>query len=525
MGDVLSQCQVVRFRALPLLSKAAVIGAFAGVVSCFYFLRVADPDLWWHIKTGELIATTHAVPQHDTYSFTAPGARWTDHEWASHVIIYYVYDRLGGPGLTALKTLVGLGTAAAIYVLTCVPHQGTHLLVFLLASQIVARYALYRPQMVTYLFLALLLLLLPRTEGLRNRWCASLLIPALMVLWANLHGGFPAGLAVLAVYAAVPWAQGVVQPQLRAEQWPKAGCLAVVLVASTLVTLINPYGYQLWQALWHEVVANSLNRAYVQEWRPLWQAFQLGGVLLLLMAVLALVAFILRRQAWRAEDMLLAVATFVLSLSSIRNIPFFALVAAAPLARSLGAYMSDLQAHARARLLFLVAVVLTLVPALITVDLTCERLNPEIEAPASALGGSPSRAVAFLIANRVRGNLYNPLGWGGYLLWHLPPEMKISIDGRSSTVYPRDVLLDSYRFYANEAAPDLALQRGADLVLVPVDKPVAHTLDADDKWTAVYRDDQAVLFAGPSEAGQRLVRLLHEGRLATPEVITNDRFP
>ena len=133
--------------------------------------------------------------------------------------------------------------------------------------------------------------------------------------------------------------------------------------------------------------------------------------------------------------------------------------------------------------------------------------------------------MAFLIANRVRGNLYNPLGWGGYLLWHLPPEMKISIDGRSSTVYPRDVLLDSYRFYANEAAPDLALQRGADLVLVPVDKPVAHTLDADDKWTAVYRDDQAVLFAGPSEAGQRLVRLLHEGRLATPEVITNDRFP
>ena len=50
-----------------LLSKGAVLFCFAMVAASFYFLRVADPDLWWHIKSGEIIATTYDVPRHAVY--------------------------------------------------------------------------------------------------------------------------------------------------------------------------------------------------------------------------------------------------------------------------------------------------------------------------------------------------------------------------------------------------------------------------------------------------------------------------
>ena len=249
-----------------LFGKGVVLGCFVLVATCFYFLRVADPDLWWHIKAGEIIATTRDVPRYDTYSFTAPNARWTDHEWATNLVFFYVYFFFGGPGLTALKTLIGLGIAAVIYRLASVPHRGTHLLVFLLVSEAVACFALYRPQLLTYLFIALLLLSLSRGESIVNRRSSVVVIPSLFFLWANLHGGFLAGLALLAGYAGVSWMRGFWDSGCRTQHWRKAGHLSLILVASTLVTLANPYGHHLWETLGNELDANDLNHKFISEW-------------------------------------------------------------------------------------------------------------------------------------------------------------------------------------------------------------------------------------------------------------------
>jgi hypothetical protein len=187
--------------------------------------------------------------------------------------------------------------------------------------------------------------------------------------------------------------------------------------------------------------------------------------------------------------------------------------------------MSESRGGARAQRWFLAAFAATVAPAAVAVQMVYSRPGYVIENRFDSMGGNPSRVVDFLVANRVQGNLYNPLGWGGYLIWHLPRGIKVSIDGRSSTVYPADLLRENYEFYSNEASSDIPLRRGADFVLVEATNPVARSLDNDSRWRLVYKDNDAVLYAGPTPEGIRLAQRHRDGELALPPDARRDRFP
>src|SRR6185436_15487802 len=61
--------------------------------------RFNDPDLWWHLKTGEIIWNTHSIPSVDLFSFTTNNHPWTAHEWLSQVTIYGGWKAGGYTGL------------------------------------------------------------------------------------------------------------------------------------------------------------------------------------------------------------------------------------------------------------------------------------------------------------------------------------------------------------------------------------------------------------------------------------------
>src|SRR5688500_17604528 len=58
-----------------------------------------DPDLWWHLQTGQDIVTSRAIPQTDIYSFTKVGSEWVTHEWLSEILIYLTFQLTGWAGL------------------------------------------------------------------------------------------------------------------------------------------------------------------------------------------------------------------------------------------------------------------------------------------------------------------------------------------------------------------------------------------------------------------------------------------
>src|SRR5215212_2819906 len=62
-------------------------------------------DLWWHLKTGELIWTTGRVPHADVFSHTSSGQPWQVQEWLSEVIFYGLYHGLSADALVAFKVI------------------------------------------------------------------------------------------------------------------------------------------------------------------------------------------------------------------------------------------------------------------------------------------------------------------------------------------------------------------------------------------------------------------------------------
>jgi len=165
--------------------------------------RFNDPDLWWHLKTGQVIAQTHHIPQVDTFSYTTGHHHTVPHEWLAQLWIYAAYAAHGYTGLMLWECLMtGAILLAGLYL--CTIYSGDIKIAFLGTLSIWAYgsvgYAV-RPQLVGYLLLAFELILLHLGRTRNPRWLLA--IPPLFAIWVNCHGSFWLGLGVLAVTAFV----------------------------------------------------------------------------------------------------------------------------------------------------------------------------------------------------------------------------------------------------------------------------------------------------------------------------------
>src|SRR5690242_11235036 len=68
--------------SMPALLGAALVSAMFLLERSFF----VDPDMWWHLKTGELILSTHRWATTDPYSYTSAGAPWMSAEWLGDVL-------------------------------------------------------------------------------------------------------------------------------------------------------------------------------------------------------------------------------------------------------------------------------------------------------------------------------------------------------------------------------------------------------------------------------------------------------
>ncbi|MFH1768999.1 MAG: hypothetical protein ABH858_07550, partial [Candidatus Omnitrophota bacterium] len=219
----------------------------------FSSFRAADPDLWGHVKFGEDIWRSKSIPRLDHYSYTADNMPWVNHEWAAEVFFYLIYSRLGPEGLVLFKTAVGLLLALVLWQTARIRARSLSLTgpVFLvISSSVIAFGFAIRPQIFTYLFFALFLYLLYlfRYTGKRHIF----FIPLITVLWVNSHGGFLAGIGLLAIYTAAETLGRMSFFKQRFEQpleFKKLKTLYAVFFLSLCATLFNPYRLGIWHFL------------------------------------------------------------------------------------------------------------------------------------------------------------------------------------------------------------------------------------------------------------------------------------
>jgi hypothetical protein len=475
--------------------------------------RYVDPDLWWHIRSGQAILRLGHIVRHDPYSYSAPGHLWLNHEWLSDVVIAGFFDAFGVFGLNLMKFACAGATVALLAL--AMGETGTPPLaqftILSVAAVAIALHMQYRPQLFTFAFAAALMLMFARDAYRR----AGPLWPAipLLAVWANMHAAFLIGVVALAIYAAVAGAQDV----LAGRGWRRAGRLGAIAAASTLATLLTPFGILTWKFL-ARALTDPLLRTMIAEWRPLYALvannLNRPAMFIYYATVIAIVgglavAFALSPTA---DDLaLVAIAALMAAgaILSLRNVPLAVIAAVVPLAHHLSLIRERVSA-ARARSSGVPtgrtshpprAVELTVAVVAIGLMWVTGFFRTRL-APGEPY---PVGAVNFMISHKLKGNVLCYYNWGGYIIFRDSPDLRVFVDGRFDTVYPRSVLRDFLTFQASGAgALGVLLAYPHDFVLIPPDLGAASMMIHVPGWKLVYIDHNALLFARAGTPAARL---------------------
>jgi hypothetical protein len=384
-------------------------------------LSVTDPDLWGHLRFGLDILRNHSVNALESYSYTSD-LPLTNHEWLDEAVMALLYRLGGAPALIILKASVVGGA----YFLIIRSYRTARSPLAEVTALVVAIVSLpltvtIRPQMWSFLFIAVLC----QTNLSSASWFA---LPALFVLWANLHGGWSVGIALLAVRCA-----GEMWRQRRLDV-----ALMTTLLLSAAGTLINPYGIGLWRFMLSTL---RLNRADITEWQPIWgggsalniAGWMLGGAIV--------VAFAKQTYRRRPEN-LLALVAFALAAQRVqRLVPLFVLSSVLLLAPEI-TRLAERQPSARPSLHPRGRRLIDSVMLAGIVAVSIYSLSPRLWCiAATAQGVQPDALTASSLHNpELRGRLAVEFDWGEYAIWHFGPRLRVSIDGRRETVYSARVL-------------------------------------------------------------------------------------
>jgi hypothetical protein len=449
-----------------------------------------DPDLWWHLRTGQLIVETGKVPHFDPFSLTRGGHAWVSHEWLSDVLFYELWQR-GGPAALILFSAIITTAGFMLLYLRC-PAQ-KHWAAAATAFGALASAPVWgvRPQMFTFTMASLLLWLVEAGE---NRPKLLFWIPPLFLLWLNLHAGFALGPALLLAYAIGLLWEVAVGNTLWQEVRPLLIHVGLLLVACLALVPVNPSGTQLFRYPF-DTLRSAEMRSFITEWfSPDFHRWLYSPFLLVWLLVLTVLATSRVRPKGRVLAPLLL--TGFASLDAVRHIPIFILVATPVIAAALPvASASSLGSErrlvsSRFRTLFNTAVVILIATFALAKWVVLVRNQGAREAERY-----PLAAIASLRSKGRPQKLFVYYDWGGYALWKLYPEYRVFVDGRAD-LYGDDLLRQAIRIVPNLRTGwrEVLDSWNVETVLVPQSSALAQALLIDREWQAVFQDSQAVIF-------------------------------
>src|SRR5581483_3535435 len=208
-------------------------------------------DFWHHLARGRAMAEEGRLVDHDLFTFTVPGKPFQDVNWLSQLCYYGLYQ-WGGLALVQVANALVLALALGLLVHGCHRRVGSSSLAMGLG--IIAFLGMWevltvRPQTFSLLFFVVEYALLERAvaalaRGERlNAWLRLGCVPVIVALWANMHGAFPAGLILVGGFLA----GRVWEARTNLRHDAALRMLAVCLLVSTLATLVNPYGWDIYR--------------------------------------------------------------------------------------------------------------------------------------------------------------------------------------------------------------------------------------------------------------------------------------
>jgi hypothetical protein len=410
------------------------------------------------------------------------------HEWGAGVILYTVASLAGAGGIMLLKYALTVGVAGACC--WCARRRGASWAVILTLMPPIILSGCYgfttiRAQLFTMQLLAVMLCFLELDQAGRRWWIAAWL--PLHVLWLNVHAGFIVGVGLMALHAG--------EMLVRRRPWVHFVPVGMALAA---LVLVNPYGQEYLPYLLHGL---TMARPMIIEWRPLWE-HDLATFCVFSMSVLLVVYAGAQLGVRRLSGIVLLAATAYAAARHTRHLSLYyvAWLCYVPgylQQTSLGATLETLWQR-RARLI----VAGSLFVAALCLVRVLPRAPWQMYLPVTAADEEtgrpmyPAGAVDYLARAGFRGNLMVPFVPGGFVMWKLHPDVKVSLDGRYEVAYQHGILEENEAFYQASADWRAMLARyPTDAILVPRRCPLAAVMPEADGWQRTYRDAAYDIYA------------------------------
>jgi tetratricopeptide (TPR) repeat protein len=484
-----------------------------------------------HLKTGEHIVTNLEFPRYDFYSYTAYGNFWFNPHWMFQVFIYLLH-RIGGfGGIIVVKTLAILASFVIVFRIGYRRENYLTSLVFLLMVVLASKDRFSeRPEFVSFILLSIYLALLYEYRERKTRWIW--LLPFLQAVWTNLHVFSFVGLGIVFIYLladliaakiVLPLEWNKVPAILRGRDYLT---LVKVFVLALIFSLANPYGIKIFSLPFYLLGFMANHRDIlvggISELIPPFDRtglFAPGYFYYKVLIFATVLSFILRFRHLDLAQLLLCTAFLYLSLTAVRNIMLFCLVAYSVVIQNTSDIFLRIYRHTVSRPLRILKKLLAVVMAFyifynvflfsrdnLTFNYYVEgKLEKRFGLSVSSF--FPENALDFILSQNIQGNVFNSFGFGSYFVYRAFPERKVFVDGRTS-VYGDDFL----RYYADlhfypAVFDNLIKTYKIDYFLLNINEGgVFRRLYLDrDNWCLVFFDLNGAVFVRNSPENKTLI--------------------
>jgi hypothetical protein len=509
-----------RFLAPSITDLIFIVLLFAMSSGALAPRLLGDASIGWHIRNGERMLRTHSITRVDPFSVTMGGQTWYAWEWLYDAKIAGIHHWMGLNGVVFFTAVI-IALTFALTLHLCL-RRGADLpvaaLLLALSLGVSMIHLFARPHVLSWLFTVIWFQLLDSSESAnpaasqRRLWY----LPALMLLWVNVHGGFVLGFALLGLYllsAAIRYyrsrdgeeSRGLVQ---------RSKTLGMVTVASLAASLINPYGYELHVHVYRYLTSRWLMNHIDEFLSPNFHGVaQQCFVAILLITIVALAAAHNKPSLSRVLVLLLATYS---GLYAARSLPVSSLLFTLIVAPLWTQALTDARENQNLslRLRAFVSRWQEFTGRVRNVELAFRGhlwpaaavfLGVLVCAHQGRLGATqwmhahfdpkhvPVQATDTIVERGIREPIFAPDSWGGYLIYRLYPENRIFVDDRHD-FYGVDFLRDYLK--AIRLTPDwdkFLNEKHVNWALLPAGSALANMLEETTQWNVVYRDGTAVL--------------------------------
>ena len=461
--------------------------------------RFDDPDMWWQLKMGQVIWTTHTIPAVDLFSYTARHQAIVPQEWLGEVFIFLAYKWGGYSGMMFWLCLFIAALLIAAYGF-CSLYSRNPKIGFVGAMVIwffsSVGYSI-RPLLIAYVFLVIELALIHLGRTRSPRWFFWL--PVLFVFWINTHASFILGIIVACVYLFSSFFS-FQAGSLCAPAWDRQcrRMLAFALLISVAALFLNPAGYKQIYYPIDNMINMPLMLASVSEWSPLKPGSPAWiGLFVVLSGVLLLP--LTRQSELHFDELLLIALGAWMALSHLRMLYVFGLLAVPVLCRQISSFWVGYEAE-KDRIWPNAVMIGGALMVAILVFPGSNSLEQQVEAK------SPLKALNFIRSHHLPGPMMNDYVYGGYLIW-AAPEYPVMIDGRAD-VYEWSGFLDQFAGWATlESDPNALLDSyKVNFCLLTSDSPMIQVLALMPNWEKAYSDGNSAIYLRRSAGEARQSR-------------------